>query len=115
MTKAFANEETKEKNLIESAEEMKIETDNKLNSLYDYINKMKTDEELLNELDPKSYVESYIKNGQGNLTIKELGLIAVNLLFKEVRVVLKLVISVVAIAILCSLLKNLEEMKVFLT
>ena len=109
MTKAFANEETKEKNLIESAEEMKIETDNKLNSLYDYINKMKTDEELLNELDPKSYVESYIKNGQGNLTIKELGLIAVNLLFKEVRVVLKLVISVVAIAILCSLLKNLED------
>lgn len=109
MTKAFANEETKEKNLIESAEEMKIETDNKLNSLYDYINKMKTDEELLNELDPKSYVESYIKNGQGNLTIKELGLIAVNLLFKEVRIVLKLVISVVAIAILCSLLKNLED------
>lgn len=109
MTKAFANEETKEKNLIESAEEMKIETDNKLNSLYDYINKMKTDEELLNELDSKSYVESYIKNGQGNLTIKELGLIAVNLLFKEVRVVLKLVISVVAIAILCSLLKNLED------
>lgn len=109
MTKAFANEETKEKNLIESAEEMKIETDNKLNSLYDYINKMKTDEELLNELDPKSYVESYIKNGQGNLTIKELGLMAVNLLFKEVRVVLKLVISVVAIAILCSLLKNLED------
>ncbi|OPX47879.1 stage III sporulation protein AE [Clostridium thermobutyricum] len=109
MTKAFANEETKEKNLIESSEEMKLETDNKLNSLYDYINKMKTDEELLNELDPKSYVESYIKNGQGNLTIKELGLIAVNLLFKEVRVVLKLVISVVAIAILCSLLKNLED------
>ena len=62
MTKVFANENTKEKNLIESAEEMKIETDNKLNSLYDYINKMKTDEELLNELDPKSYVESYIKN-----------------------------------------------------
>lgn len=109
MTKVFANEETKEKNLIESSEEMKLETDNKLNSLYDYINKMKTDEELLNELDPKSYVESYIKNGQGNLTIKELGLIAVNLLFKEVRVVLKLVISVVAIAILCSLLKNLED------
>lgn len=109
MTKVFANENTKEKNLIESSEEMKLETDNKLNSLYDYINKMKTDEELLNELDPKSYVESYIKNGQGNLTIKELGLIAVNLLFKEVRVVLKLVISVVAIAILCSLLKNLED------
>lgn len=109
MTKVFANENTKEKNLIESSEEMKLETDNKLNSLYDYINKMKTDEELLNELDPKSYVESYIKNGQGNLTIKELGLIAVNLLFKEVRLVLKLVISVVAIAILCSLLKNLED------
>lgn len=101
----YANENTSSN----SMEEMKIESDKKLNSLYDYINKMKTDGELTNELDPKAYVEEYMKNGKGNIGLKELALMTVNILFKEVKVVLKLVISVVCIAILCSLLKNLED------
>lgn len=101
----YANENTSSN----SMEEMKIESDKKLNSLYDYINKMKTDGELTNELDPKAYVEEYMKNGKGNIGLKEISLMAVNILFKEVKVVLKLVISVVCIAILCSLLKNLED------
>lgn len=100
-----ANENTSS----DSMEVMKIESDKKLNSLYDYINKMKIDGELTNELDPKAYVEEYMENGKGNIGLKELALMAVNILFKEVKVVLKLVISVVCIAILCSLLKNLED------
>ncbi|WP_438544101.1 stage III sporulation protein AE [Clostridium sp.] len=102
---AFANEGEK----IESTEEIKEESEKNLNKLYEYINNMKTDNELLNELDPEGFIQSYIETGQGNLTIKDLGLVIVNLLFKEVKVVLKLVISVVAIAILCALLKNLED------
>ncbi|MGL5416939.1 MAG: stage III sporulation protein AE [Clostridium sp.] len=105
---AFANEKN-EKIEQMGSEEIREESEENLNKLYDYINKMKTDNELLNELDPKGFVESYIENGQGNLTIKDLGLLIVNLLFKEVKVVLKLVISVVAIGILCALLKNLED------
>ena len=37
------------------------EVESKLNSLYDYINTMKSDVELINELDPISYVKSYIE------------------------------------------------------
>ena len=34
------------------------EVESKLNSLYDYINTMKSDVELVNELDPISYIQS---------------------------------------------------------
>ena len=44
------------------------EVESKLNSLYDYINTMKSDVELINELDPISYVKSYIETGEGNLS-----------------------------------------------
>ncbi|MGL5414275.1 MAG: stage III sporulation protein AE [Clostridium sp.] len=101
----YANENTG----LESTSEIKEESDKKLNTLYDYINKMKTDDELLNELDPKGYVESYIENGTGNIGLKDLGLMVVGILFKEVKSVLKLVLSVVCIAMLCALLKNLED------
>ncbi|MGL4873729.1 MAG: stage III sporulation protein AE [Clostridium sp.] len=107
-TTAFASQNEQIEN-VESSEEIKEESEKNLNKLYDYINKMKSENELLNELDPESFVQSYIENGQGNLTIKDLSLIIVNILFKEVRVVLKLVVSVVAIAMLCALLKNLED------
>ena len=61
-TVAFAeNKETKE-NIMDK------ETKEGLNNLYDYINKMKTDVELVNELNPSEYVKSYIENGEGNIS-----------------------------------------------
>lgn len=85
------------------------ETKEGLNNLYDYINKMKTDVELVNELDPIEYVKSYIEEGHGNLNFSVVLKAVISLLFREVRSVLKLVISVIVIAILCSLLKNLQD------
>jgi stage III sporulation protein AE len=84
-------------------------TKNDLDKLYEYINKRKTDVELMNELDPIEYVKNYIKEGKGNISIEKVGKAVVSLLFKEVRSVLKLAISFVAIAILCSLLNNLQD------
>lgn len=102
-TVAFAeNKETKE-NL------MNKETKEGLNNLYDYINKMKTDVELVNELNPLEYVKSYIENGEGNISFSVILKAILSLLFREIRSVLKLVISVMVIAILCSLLKNLQD------
>lgn len=102
-TVAFAeNKETKE-NL------MNKETKEGLDNLYDYINKMKTDVELVNELNPSEYVKSYIENGEGNISFSVILKAILSLLFREIRSVLKLVISVMVIAILCSLLKNLQD------
>ena len=80
-----------------------------LNNLYDYINKKKTDVELMNELDPIEYIKSYIKDGKGNISIAKVGKAIVSMLFKEVDSVLKFAISLIAIAIFCSFLNNLQE------
>jgi len=80
-----------------------------INSLYDYIKKMKTDVELMDNLDPVEYIKTYIKEGKGNLSFDVLLNSVLSLVFKEVRSVLKLVVSIVTIAIICSLLKNLQD------
>ena len=85
------------------------ETESKLNNLYDYINTMKSDDELMNELDPVSYIQSYIENGEGNLSVSTVISAVVSLFFKEVKTVLSLAFSIVVIGIICSLFKNLQS------
>lgn len=80
-----------------------------LDGLYDYINNMKTDSEVLNDLDPVEYFKAYIKDGHGNIGVNDILKVATSLVFREVKVVLKLAMSIVMIAILCSLLKNLQS------
>lgn len=80
-----------------------------INSLYDYIKKMKTEEELMNNIDPVEYIKQYIKDGKGNLSFHNILNGVLSLVFKEVRSVLKLSLSIVTIAIICSLLKNLQD------
>ena len=46
------------------------ETESKLNSLYDYINTMKSDVELMNDLDTVSYIQNYIKTGKKFISFK---------------------------------------------
>ena len=82
---------------------------NNLNSLYTYIDNMKSDVELINDLNPAEYIKSYIKNGKGNISFSVILKAIVSLIFKEVGTVLKLALSMVVIAILCSLLKNLQD------
>lgn len=107
---ASAESKSEEKILDDVTEEtIGKEAEEGLNNLYSYINKMKTDVELMNELDPVEYFKSYVKNGQGNITFETITKIVLSILFKEVKSVLKLVISVIVIAILCSLLRSLQD------
>ena len=107
------NEDFESQNEIEiNNEEEKMlneEVGKEIEGLYEYINKMKLDVELMNELEPSEYLKSYIKDGKGNISATKILKAVVSLLFKEVSSVLKLVISIVVIAILCSLLKNLQD------
>ncbi|WP_315074562.1 stage III sporulation protein AE [uncultured Clostridium sp.] len=77
--------------------------------LYDYISKMKSDVELMDNLDPAEYIKTYIKEGKGNLSLDTLSKAALSIIFKEVKSVLELMVSIVTIAIICSLLKNLQD------
>ena len=107
---ALANEEIN--NIEYSLEENELqdeEVNNKLNSLYNYINNMKLDIEIMNDLDPVEYIKGYIQNGEGNLSVKTLSNAITSFLFKEVKTVLSLSISIIVIAIMCSLIKNLQS------
>ena len=75
------------------------EVESKLNSLYDYINTMKSDVELINELDPISYVQNYIETGEGNLSFSTILNAIISLFFREVKTILSLAFSIVAIEI----------------
>lgn len=98
------NEFTQEENILQDQD-----VNNKLNSLYNYINNVKSDVEIMNDLDPVEYIKGYIKNGEGNLSIKTVVSAITSFLFKEVKTVLALSISIIVIAIICSLLKNLQS------
>jgi stage III sporulation protein AE len=80
-----------------------------INNLYEYINKMKTDVELMDNLNPQEYIKSYIAEGKGNLSFNTILKAVLSALFKEVKSVLKLALSIITIAIICSLLKNLQD------
>ena len=80
-----------------------------IKALYEYINKMKTDVELMDNLDPVEYIKTYIAEGKGNISFDRIVNAILSIVFKEVKSVLKLVISIVTISIICSLLKNLQD------
>ncbi|MBU5454580.1 stage III sporulation protein AE [Caproiciproducens sp. MSJ-32] len=102
----YADDKNNNLALNEKIDEVEIK--NQLESLYNYINNMKLDVEILNELDPVQYIKSYIENGEGNLSFKTILNSIINFLFKEVKTSLTLCISIIAIAIICSLIKNLQ-------
>jgi len=112
----YANEQGSEEKVLDeyqsSLENNELFEDdkvqNQLNNLYGYINNMKTDVELMNDLDPVEYFKSYLRSGQGNLSFSDISGAVVNFLFKEVKTVLSLSLSIIVIAILCTLIKNLQ-------
>lgn len=113
-TKIKTSEESEEDNGLskENALELqKVYDDNEksLEELYKYIDELKTSNEILYDLEPEEYVKSYIKNGKGNMSAKLITDAVISLIFKEVSVVLKFGISIIAIGILCSLIKNLQD------
>lgn len=97
-----------ESNNIPINSQDKIETE-QIERFYDYISNMKTKYELLKDLDVKTYVKDFIKTGDGKVSTKKiinaLGLYIV----KEIAASLKLLALLVAIALICSLLTNLQK------
>ncbi|AYE35640.1 stage III sporulation protein AE [Clostridium septicum] len=112
-SEANLNEDTINKQYDENSQGEELlkdkEVEEKLSGLYSYINNMKSDVELINELDPVEYIKNYIKSGDGNLSLKKIAQAVTSFLFKEVKVVLSLTLSIIVISIICSLLKNLQR------
>ncbi len=84
--------------------------DNKqADNLLNYINNMKSKYELLNGVDPKTYVKDFMLSGNGKYSTKKFGQAITNYAFKEVIASLKLMGSLIIICIVCALLNNLQK------
>ena len=85
-----------------------IKESKEIEELYDYISNMKSEYEILNDMNVKKYIENSMKTGEGDLSIKKIGKTLIGFLFKELATSIKLMSVIVIIAIICSLITNLE-------
>ncbi|NMA57227.1 stage III sporulation protein AE [Clostridium cochlearium] len=85
-----------------------IKESKEIEELYDYISNMKSEYEILNDMNVKKYIENSMKTGEGDLSIKKIGKTLIGFLFKELATSIKLMSVMVIIAIICSLITNLE-------
>lgn len=106
---AKAEGDDNSKDSTEELQQILDDNSDDLNNLYDYINNLKLDSELKSQLDPVSYIKSYMKEGKGNISFDTISKAVISLLFKEVRSVLALALSIITIAILCTLIKSLQD------
>ncbi len=107
--KTIADETEDEQNKISELQEILEDNKESMEGLYNYIDGLKLDVELMNELNPKEYVESYIKDGKGNISFDKMFDAIISLVFKEVKSVLKLAVIIVTIGIMGTLIKSLHD------
>lgn len=98
----FANEN------LESSKE-KIENDSRIETFYDYINNLETEEDVLGNMTAKEYISAYLESGEDPITLKKIGKSLVSYMFRELSLVLKFIASILVIALLSALLKNLQD------
>lgn len=77
--------------------------------LYNYITSMKTEYEILNDIDIETYVKQYIKTGNGDVSTERIGKALVSYAFREVIACGKLMSMIIIICIICALINNLES------
>lgn len=77
--------------------------------LYDYLSNLKNQYEIMKDLDVRTYVKQYMKSGDGGFSMKKLSKAVVEYSFKEIVSSMKLMGMIVAIALICSLLSNLQK------
>lgn len=78
-------------------------------SLYNYILNMKTQNEVMQGLDAKDFVKEFMKTGDGKFSTIKITKALVAYLFKEVTATFKTMSILIIIAIICALLNNLHK------
>lgn len=80
-----------------------------IEELYEYISNMKTEYEILKDYDIKTYINSFIKSGKGNISLKTAANALFKYGFKEIYASMQLMGMLVIISIMCALLNNLQK------
>ncbi|MBU3189152.1 stage III sporulation protein AE [Clostridium bowmanii] len=80
-----------------------------INNLYEYITNIKTKYEIFNDMEPKAFVQEFMKTGENGFTFKKISTYLIAFTFKEVLASMELIGSLMIIAIVCALLHNLQS------
>lgn len=81
----------------------------KIQYLYEYITNMKNQSEILNELDPKTYVDAFLRSGNGSLSLSKIYNGIVTFVFKELLASTKLMVLIIIITVITALIHNLQS------
>jgi len=102
------NVQAKENNTVENSIQDKAASE-QIERFYDYVSNTKSKYELLKDIDVKTYVKDFMKTGDGKISTKKL-INAISIYaIKELAASVKLLALLVVIALICSLLTNLQK------
>ncbi|MDO4536245.1 MAG: stage III sporulation protein AE [Clostridium perfringens] len=93
--------------LIEAQKE--LDNDSRMEKFYKYISNLQIEDELLSGLNAKEYIANYLTNKEDSISFKDIGASLISFLFREVKATLSLVVSILVIALLSALLKNIQD------
>jgi stage III sporulation protein AE len=97
---------SKDNDLKDSAS--KLQEDSKIESLYDYIVGMKNEYDIMKDLKPKDYVNSFLKTGNGTINASKITKVVTEFVFKELQASIKIIVIIIIIVVLAALIHNLQ-------
>jgi stage III sporulation protein AE len=80
-----------------------------ISNLYEYITNIKSKYEIFNDMEPRAFVEEFMKTGENGFSLKKISNYITKFAFKELVVSTELIGSLMIIAIVCALLNNLQS------
>ena len=80
-----------------------------ISNLYEYITNVKTKYEVFNDMEPRAFVEEFMKTGENGLSAKTIYSYVTRFAFKELVASIELIGSLIIIALVCALLNNLQK------
>ncbi|WP_461204356.1 stage III sporulation protein AE [Clostridium sp. DL1XJH146] len=84
------------------------DSENEIESLYNYITKIQSQYEMLHNINLKDYVNLYIENGNGELSFENVFKALVYYSVREVSTTGELMLMIIIITIICALIERLE-------
>ncbi|WP_426349438.1 stage III sporulation protein AE [Alloiococcus sp. CFN-8] len=86
-----------------------IENTKEINDLYQYINDLQLEEELISGLNTREYISYFLKNGEGNISVKNVAQALIASGVRELISFIKLSVLILVIAIIAALIKNVQN------
>ncbi|WP_097025763.1 stage III sporulation protein AE [Clostridium peptidivorans] len=96
-------------NVQASSDETAIDNNMEVQQLYDYMTNIKSEQEILKDMNIKEYIKTYMKSGEGTFSVSKVFKGIASYAVRETSAAIKLMSVLVIISIICALITNLER------